>query len=272
MRVLVTGGTGTIGSAIVKHLISKQHEVVILSRDEYKQHRLRQEIGDSTKFILGDIRSYDTLLDAMAGVDKCFHVAAMKHVSLCEENPYEAVQTNVIGTKNVIRTAKERLVSKVLAISTDKAVNPISVLGGTKFIMEKLLKAEKNEPPFVTKFASIRFGNIFDSRGSVFDVWKRQAALGEPITITDSRATRYFISIDKAVFAAYKAMLAFQGGETFIVDCGDPVNISGLAHKLYPEEGRTFVYSGLKAGERLHEELFSSNETPEFGPEGLMVV
>lgn len=253
MRVLVTGGTGSIGSAIVRKLAGDDDEVIVFSRDEYKQHELKQELGNRVKFIIGDIRSQEALSKALRGVYLCFHTAAMKHVPICEENPYEAVQTNIIGTQNLINAAIENNVAGVLAISTDKAVHPTSVLGCSKLIMERLLKSSSTK---YTKFASIRFGNILNSRGSVLQTWQKQVKKNMPVTVTDDRATRYFIEIETAVSASIEAAAVMQGGEVFIADCGKPRRIYDMAKAISSDT----VTTGLRAGERLHEELVASNE------------
>lgn len=254
--VLVVGGTGSIGSAIVRELAKcdGSGRVIVFSRDEYKQHELREEVGRfAVEFIIGDVRSSNSLNNALRGVNYCFHTAAMKHVSICEENPFEAVQTNVIGTENLINAAIANKVYRVLAISTDKAVTPVSVLGSTKLLMEKLLKVRSS---YHSKLSSIRFGNILNSRGSVIPLWKKQAANGEPVTVTDARATRYFIEVEEAVKACFQAMEVMKGGETFVVDCGEPINIYDMAKKI----SAFTVTTGLRPGERLHEELFTAGE------------
>lgn len=254
-RVLITGATGSIGSAIVRHIVkTRNNSVVVFSRDEFKQHELKQELKDyDVEYIIGDVRSFDSINSAMRGINVCFHTAAMKHVSICEENPFEAVKTNVVGTENLIRAALANGVYRVLAISTDKAVNPISVLGCTKLLMERLLK-ERN--CYSNKLSSIRFGNILGSRGSVLDIWVKQAANGEPITVTVGHPTRYFIEIDEAVKACLKAIDIMRGGETFVVDCGEPKDIYEMAKKV----SSNVIITDLRSGERLHEELYTTSE------------
>src|SRR3989344_3001441 len=176
--IIITGGTGTIGSEIVRHLLNTHaSQIRIYSRDEHKQHELQQELGrdDRLRFLIGDIRDKDRMDFAFHGVDICFHTAALKHVPFCEYNPFEAIKTNIIGTQNVIDLALKHNLEKVVAISTDKAVNPTSVLGTSKLMMEKLITAgnaiigDKQ-----TRFASVRFGNVLSSRGSVLPIWLRQ--------------------------------------------------------------------------------------------------
>lgn len=258
--VLVTGGTGSIGSAIVREL-KNDNFVTVFSRDEHKQHELKQEWGKQVKFILGDVRSFEDINAALRGVDRCYHVAAMKHVTLCEENPFEAVKTNIVGTQNLINAAIANKVCGVLAISTDKAVHPTSVLGCTKLVMERLLKAAPRHVG-ATKFASIRFGNILNSRGSVIPLWKKQVEDGSPVTVTDEHATRYFMSIEEAVKQALGAMVLMEGGEVFIADCGKPRRIIDMAKEFATKTLSQIEITGLRPGERLHEELVASNERP----------
>ncbi len=269
-RTLVVGGTGSIGSAIVRHaLILGQDGVTVFSRDEHKQHELKQEFGDKVKFIIGDVRSSTALNKALRGVNWCFHTAAMKHVTSCEENPFEAVKTNIIGTENLINAAIANEVENVLAISTDKAVHPTSVLGCSKLIMERLLKAANGLSS--TKFASIRFGNILNSRGSVIPLWKKQIENGGPVTVTDENATRIFLDIDEAVKGAFEAILVMKGGEVFVVSCLTPKRILDMAKEICGDT--PIEITGLRPGERLHEELVASNERVKLSNgRGLLVV
>lgn len=255
--VLVTGGTGSIGSAIVHELIKRSvRQVLVFSRDEFKQHELRQELKHfPVKFIIGDVRSYEALHNALDGVDIVFHTAAMKHVSICEDNPFEAVQTNILGTQNLIRAANSKMVEKVLAISTDKAVNPTSVLGCSKLLMERMLKASNSH----VKFSSIRFGNIIGSRGSVIPLWKKQIEAGGPMTVTHEDAYRYFIDVEKAVAGAFKAVEYMQGGETFIVDA-ELENVLTMAKKVRDGADNPIMITGLHVGEKISEELMTSEE------------
>lgn len=272
MKFLVSGATGSIGSAIVRRLITLGYtNIVAFSRDEHKQHEIKQEFGDRVKFIIGDIRSSESINNAMLGVDWCFHTAAMKHVPICEENPFEAVRTNIIGTENLINAAIANKVQKVLAISTDKAVHPTSVLGCSKLIMERLLKVANASSS--TQLASIRFGNILNSRGSVLPLWKKQIADGGPVTVTDENATRIFLEIDEAVRGAFEAMTVMKGGEVFVVSCLTPKRILDMAKEICGDT--PIKITGLRPGERLHEELVASNERPKLssnGSYGLLVV
>lgn len=270
--VLVTGSTGSIGSALVRKLVECAGKVIVFSRDEYKQHELKQELEHfGVKFIIGDVRSFESINSALCGVNYCFHVAAMKHVSICEENPFEAVKTNIIGSENLINAAIANKVYRVLAISTDKAVHPTSVLGCTKLIMERLFK---NKSSYSTKFASIRFGNILNSRGSVIPLWKKQIADGGPVTVTDENATRIFLDIDEAVKGAFEAMSVMRGGETFIVNGNKlPQRVLNMAKEICGDTPIKVI--GLRPGERLHEVLVASNERPKLssnGSYGLLVV
>lgn len=254
---LVTGGTGTIGRQIVKKLLNVDFDVTIFSRDEHKQYEMKHELArkDRVKFIIGDVRDYSSLHSALRGIRYCFHAAALKHVPSCEEYPFEAVKTNIIGTQNLIEAAIDRGLYRVLAISTDKAVEPSSALGASKLLMEKLIKAA---PQFPTKFASIRFANVLNSRGSVLPLWQEQARKGGPLTVTDKKAMRYFISIEDAVDRAIEVFVAFEGGETFILNNSGPKNIYTMAEEI--ANGLPIKITGLRPGEKLVEKLISEEE------------
>src|SRR3989338_5094048 len=219
--VLVTGGTGSIGSEIVRQLLkTKARQIRIFSRDEHKQHELQNELGGDTRlrFLIGDIRDKERMDFAFQDVDIVFHAAALKHVSVCEYNPFEAVKTNIIGTQNVIENALRHNVEKVLAISTDKAADPGSVLGASKLMMERLVTAANATIGGKrTRFASVRFGNVLNSRGSVIPIWKKQIDEGKDVTITDLRATRFLMQIPDAVRLVFAALEHMQGGEIFVL-------------------------------------------------------
>lgn len=266
--VIVTGGTGTIGSEIVRQLLkSKARQIRIFSRDEHKQHELKIELPKDKRlrYLIGDIRDKERLDFAFQGADICLHAAALKHVPICEYNPFEAVKTNVVGTQNIIDVALQNDLEKVLAISTDKAADPASVLGASKLMMERLITAANaTAGTRRTRFASVRFGNVLDSRGSVASIWKRQIAEGGPVTVTDERATRFFMEIPEAVALVFSALEHMQGGEVFVLKMKNVRRIVEFAKDLikrYAEGKRIKIrLIGLRPGERLHETLLTADE------------
>lgn len=271
-KILVTGGTGSIGSEIFRSLLQYDPEVVrILSRDETKQFELMQEIGhlENIRFLIGDVRDRDRLGRAFEGIDIVFHAAAMKHVPACEYNPFEAVKTNVIGTQNVIESALDNEVEKVIAISTDKAASPINTMGATKLLAEKLIidanfyKGDKK-----TIFSCVRFGNVIGSRGSVIPLFEKQIRNGGPVTVTDPEMTRFIMTIPQAVDLVFKATKMAHGGEIFIfkmpvVKIGDLVKVMiwNLAPKYeYKPDSIQINTIGIRNGEKMHEHLMNEEE------------
>src|SRR3989344_3116781 len=267
--VLVTGGTGSIGSEIVRHLLkTKARQIRVFSRDEHKQHELKGELGHDKRlrFLIGDIRDKERMDFAFKGVDICFHAAALKHVPVCEYNPFEAVKTNIIGTQNIIDIALRHNIEKVLAISTDKAADPASVLGASKLMMERLITAAnatigQNR----TRFASVRFDNVLTSRGSVINLWRQQIAAGKPVTVTDERATRFFMEIPDAVQLVFSALSHMQGGEIFVLKMRPPRLVLDFAKDMIQKYGRgkqtQIKLIGLRPGEKLHETLLTEDES-----------
>ena len=257
-RILVTGGTGSIGSEIVRQLLHHGVKTVrVFSRDETKQYEMRQRCDDERlRFLIGDVRDLDRVRRAMDNIDYVFHVAAMKHVPACEYNPFEAVQTNVIGTQNVITAAAEKGVKTVLAISTDKAANPTSTMGATKLLAEKLITGAsryiKN-----TKYCCVRFGNILGSRGSIIPTIKNQLAQGKPITITDKRMTRFFITAQKAVEFGLARALDSPPGKIHVPKMKAMLVLDLI--EVLMESAPTIPWAiedvGIRPGEKLHEEL-----------------
>lgn len=265
--IIVTGGTGSIGSEIVRQLLkSGASKIRVYSRDEHKQYELRQEIAADPRvtFLLGDVRDKDRLDFAFQGVDICFHAAALKHVPFCEYNPFEALKTNAIGTQNVIDIAIRHNLEKVIAVSTDKAVNPESVLGASKLMMERLVAAAnltvgRNR----TRFACVRFGNVTDSRGSVTHLWRRQIEQGGPMTVTHKRVSRFFMEIPEAVGLIFDATRLMRGGEIFVLKMKKRL-IVDFARELIKKFGNdkkiAITFIGLRPGEKLDEELFTKEE------------
>lgn len=271
-KILVTGGTGSIGSVIVRRLLACDPKFIrILSRDESKQYQLMNEFNynDRLRFLIGDIREKDRLDTAMEDVDIVFHAAAMKHVLFCENDPFEAIKTNVIGTKNVIMSALGNKVKKVIGISTDKATDPISVMGCTKLLAEKLMLASyrfKGSKP--TKFCFVRFGNVLSTRGSILPLFYKQIRKGGPVTVTDEKMQRFFMSIDEAVGLVFKAAGLMQDGEIFVLKM-PVIRILDLAKAMieiyapqfgFKPEQIEIKFIGRKKGERYHEKLLSEDE------------
>jgi UDP-N-acetylglucosamine 4,6-dehydratase/5-epimerase len=217
--ILITGGSGSIGESITKKaLLDKAKLIRVFSNDENGLYEMESIYGNNKniEFIIGDIQNEDTVSEIVKGIDIVFHAAALKHVDRCELNPIEAINVNIIGTKNIAKSALDENVKKLILISTDKAVNPIGVMGATKLLGEKLLSAKttKNKS---TIFASVRFGNVFQSRGSILPRIEKQIKNGGPISLTDTRMKRFFMTKDDAVNLIISATQIAKGGETFVL-------------------------------------------------------
>ena len=265
-RILVVGGTGSIGSLIVERLLACDPAVIrVFSRDEAKQHRMRLRFGDRhhLRFLIGDIREKDRIHRAMENIDVVFHCAAMKHVYSCEYNPFEAVRTNVIGTQNVLESALDHDVDRVIFTSTDKAVNPSNVMGASKLVAERLVTAANNmRGTRRVVFANVRFGNVLFSSGSVIPVFREQIAAGGPLQLTDRRMTRFFMGPRRAVDLVLLAAQLARGGEIFVPKMR-ALRISDLADAMIEGAGcgRIPVEEiGIQPGEKLHEELITPEE------------
>jgi len=270
-KILVTGGTGCIGSEIVRNLLKYKPKVVrIFSNDEDATFRMMQELGKTGKrFLIGDIRDKERLIRAIEGIDIVYHAAALKHVPLCEYNPFEAIKTNVLGTQNVIEAALINDVDKVINISTDKAVNPINTMGATKLLAEKLIiDANFYKGLRRTIFSCVRFGNVLFSRGSVIPLFEEQIRQKRPMTITNPDMTRFMMSMSNTVDLVFKATLMAKGGEIFVLkmpviklsDLGD-VTIEIYAQKYgYKKEEIKKNVVGPRAGEKMFEELMTETE------------
>jgi UDP-N-acetylglucosamine 4,6-dehydratase/5-epimerase len=273
--ILVTGGTGSFGQAFVRHALSRgAARVAILSRDEYKQDTMRQAFGpdaERLRFFLGDIRDIERLTLACRGISIIVHAAALKQVPALEYNPLEAIRTNIYGSQNVILAALGTQVEKVLALSTDKAVNPINLYGATKLCMERLLLAANNYVGALgrPKFSFVRYGNVAGSRGSVIPLFRDKLAKGEPLPITDFRMTRFWITLPQAVQFVEDALGRMQGREVFVPHMPS-VRISELAaqlskmHSTTPESNGLALYRavevGLRPGEKIHEQVVGAHE------------
>jgi FlaA1/EpsC-like NDP-sugar epimerase len=272
-KILIIGGTGTLGQSLVKKILKENPKVIrIFSRDEYKQFLFQNEVGEQKKlrFLIGDVRNYDRVLNAMAGIDYVFHTAAMKHVPSCEYNPYEAVLTNIIGTNNVINAAIRQNVKKVVFTSSDKAISPTNNYGATKLTAERLItSAEYSKGASNTVFSSVRFGNVIGSRGSVIPLFKNQILTQKRVTITDLSMSRFMMTLTQATELTIKALQESKGGETFVLKM--PVIILNdllevildemcKKHNLIQEE-IIIQEIGLRPGEKMYEELMTSDES-----------
>jgi len=270
-KIFVTGGSGSVGTGIVHELIKyKPSTIRILSNDENSIFELRKKFGSSPPltYMVGDVRDIDRIKMAIRNIDIVFHAAAMKHIDICEENPFDAVKTNVIGTSNVIEASILEDVSKFIFISTDKATNPSSTLGASKLLAERLTQnAGSYRGLGKTIFAIVRFGNVLGSRGSVFQIFQDQLQKGKPLTVTDSRMTRFVMSISDAASLILKVTHIAKDGEIFILKMPS-VNIVDLAKTMvkvyksrFPKTKRQSIkISKVREQERLHEFLVTQNE------------
>jgi UDP-N-acetylglucosamine 4,6-dehydratase/5-epimerase len=234
--------------------------LAILSRDELKQHEMRSDgfDQDELRYFIGDVRDKDRLYRAMTGVDVVIHAAAMKQVPACEYNPLEAIATNVVGASNVIEAAIDAGVKKVMAISTDKAVNPVNLYGATKLAAEKLIvQANSYSSPDGTKFSSARYGNVLGSRGSVIPVFMKQRESGK-VTITDPRMTRFWITLHQGVRFVANCIEQMHGGEVFVPKLPS-MSLKDLAEAIAP--GCAMEEIGIRGGEKLHEALINEDES-----------
>jgi UDP-N-acetylglucosamine 4,6-dehydratase/5-epimerase len=260
--VLVTGGTGSFGKKFAEVMLEEYHpkKLIIFSRDELKQHQMRMSgFNDaSMRYFIGDVRDLRRLRRAMNGVDVVVHAAALKQVPACEYNPIEAIMTNIIGARNVIDAALDTNVKKVLAIGTDKAVNPINLYGATKLCAEKLfVQSNAYAGGGVPKFSCTRYGNVVGSRGSVIPVFKKQRESGT-ITVTDKRMTRFWLTLEQGVRFVISCIERMRGGEVFVPKIPS-MRIMDLAEAVAP--GCEIEFMGIRSGEKLHEVLVSRDES-----------
>jgi UDP-N-acetylglucosamine 4,6-dehydratase/5-epimerase len=258
--LLITGATGSFGSAFIRAVLARYdvEAVRAFSRDELKQSQLERQLGDDRlRLLLGDVRDRDRMRLASRGVDVIVHAAALKQVPACEYNPFEAVQTNVIGAQNVISAAIDNDVPLTIGLSTDKAVNPVNLYGATKLCAEKLFaQAMAYAGGGPSHFACVRYGNVLGSRGSVVPMFREQAGTGV-VDVTDERMTRFWITLDQAVEFVLSCMGKVKGGEVFIPKIPS-MRVMDLAATLAPEAERRMV--GIRPGEKLHEVLLTEDE------------
>ena len=262
--VLVTGGTGSFGSTMVRRLLdSDVREVRVLSRDELKQHEMRQALGDPrVRFYLGDVRDEGSVDRASRGVDFVFHAAALKQVPSCEFFPIEAVKTNVLGSANVIEAANSNGVQSVVCLGTDKAAYPVNAMGMSKAMMEKVAQAfARNNPTASTTVSTVRYGNVMMSRGSVIPLFIGQARAGRPMTVTDPDMTRFLMSLDEAVELVEHAFAHAQLGDLFVRKA-PASTVHDLARGVAQALGVEPVVKviGTRHGEKLYETLATREE------------
>ncbi|HEY62594.1 MAG TPA: UDP-N-acetylglucosamine 4,6-dehydratase (inverting) [Anaerolineae bacterium] len=261
-NVLVTGGTGSFGKKFVEIMLKEFHpaKLIIYSRDELKQHEMRGSGFNhpSLRYFIGDVRDLPRLRRAMRGVDIVVHAAALKQVPACEYNPMEAVKTNILGSSNVVDASLDEGVKKVLALSTDKAVNPVNLYGATKLAAEKLIiQSNAYAGGRETRLSCVRYGNVVGSRGSVVPVFLRQRDKGR-LTITDERMTRFWLSLEQGARFVIRCIEQMEGGEVFVPKIPS-MKVFDLARTIAPNaELRTI---GIRPGEKLHEVLISRDES-----------
>ena len=262
-EILVTGGTGSFGQRFIRTVIERYRprRVIVFSRDELKQFEMSQSVnGPQMRYFLGDVRDADRLRQAFRGVDIVVHAAAMKQVPASEENPMECIRTNIHGAENVIRAAIENEVEKVIALSTDKAANPINLYGATKLASDKLFVAANNVTGgHRTRFSVVRYGNVSGSRGSVLPFFRKLIADGAvDLPITDERMTRFWITLDEGVDFVLNGFRRMQGGEIFVPKIPS-MRVVDLAQALAPDLPTRLI--GIRPGEKLHEVMCPADDS-----------
>lgn len=284
-RIVITGGTGSLGRALVAQLLSgalgAPRAVVVFSRDEAKQHEMRLEhlrltaatdeviyAQHALRFVIGDVRDYATVCSVLRDTDVVVNAAAMKQVPTCEYVPYEAIRTNVIGTQNIIRAIQECSlpVEVVVGVSTDKAVKPINVYGMTKALQERLLCAANLSCP-ATRFACMRYGNVLCSRGSVVPLFNDQIRRGGPVTITSPEMTRFLLSLDQAVDTVLHVISEAKAGEIWVRQVPS-ARMTDLASVMIGNKDIRLATTGIRPGEKTHEVLISEAELDRTRTEG----
>lgn len=259
--VLITGGTGSFGKKFVQVMMEEYHpaKLIVFSRDELKQLEMRMSGWDrpNIRYFIGDVRDYQRLRRAMHGVDIVVHAAALKQVPACEYNPMEAIKTNILGSSNVIEAALDAGVKKVMALSTDKAVNPVNLYGTTKLAAEKLfIQSNAYAAGTATRFSCVRYGNVVGSRGSVIPIFLLQRPNGK-LTITDTRMTRFWLTLEQGVHFVIRCIEQMHGGEVFVPKIPS-TRVVDLAKAIAPQAEWEVI--GIRPGEKLHEVLINEDE------------
>lgn len=261
--ILITGGTGSFGKRFVQKVLTEYDpaRLIVYSRDELKQYEMSQVFNDKRmRYFIGDVRDLARLNSAMAGVDICIHAAALKHVPIAEYNPIECIKTNINGASNVIEACLQNDVSHIIALSTDKAANPINLYGATKLCSDKLFISANNiKGSKKTRFSVVRYGNVVGSRGSVIPLFKKLIAQGvKELPITDERMTRFFITLDDGVNFVIKNLSRMHGGEVFVPKIPS-MKIIDLARALAPDIPTRVI--GIRPGEKLHEVMIPNDDS-----------
>jgi UDP-N-acetylglucosamine 4,6-dehydratase/5-epimerase len=259
--ILVTGGTGSFGKKFIQILLAEKHpaKVIVFSRDELKQHEMLVGGFDhpNLRYFIGDVRDQQRLKRAMNSVDIVIHAAALKQVPACEYNPLEAIKTNILGSSNVIEAALDAGVERVMALSTDKAVNPVNLYGATKLSAEKLfIQSNAYAGGVATRFSCVRYGNVVGSRGSVIPIFIKQRETGK-LTITDSRMTRFWLTLEQGARFVIRCTEQMHGGEVFVPKIPS-THIVDLANVIAPQAELEVI--GIRPGEKLHEVLINEDE------------
>jgi UDP-N-acetylglucosamine 4,6-dehydratase/5-epimerase len=259
--ILLTGGTGSFGQKFTE-IILKEYcpkRLVIFSRDELKQHEMKMSgfNQENLRYFIGDVRDAERLRRAMHGIDLVVHAAALKHVPACEYNPFEAVRTNIHGAQNIIDAALDTGIKKVLALSSDKAVNPVNLYGATKLVAEKVfVQGNAYSGGAEARFSCVRYGNVVGSRGSVIPLFLKQRPTGT-VTITDDRMTRFWITLDQGVRFVIRCIEDMRGGEVFVPRIPS-MKVTDLKEAIAPDCSSQII--GIRPGEKLHEVLLSTDE------------
>ncbi len=263
-NILITGGTGSFGHAFVRTCLERftPNKLIVFSRDELKQHEMAQEFSEAEhgcmRYFIGDVRDVDRLEMAMRGVDVVIHAAALKQVPAAEYNPFECIRTNVHGAENIVQAATRVAVPKVIALSTDKAANPVNLYGASKLASDKIFVAANNMSAGDARFSVVRYGNVIGSRGSVVPFFQNLLANGaKQLPITDSRMTRFWITIDHGVDFVLSSLEMMQGGEIFVPKIPS-MKITELANVLAPGVPHEIV--GIRPGEKLHETMITTDD------------
>ncbi len=260
--VLITGGTGSFGKKFIEIMLKEYHpaKIIVYSRDELKQHEMRVAGFNhpSLRYFIGDVRDLQRLERAFQGVDIVIHAAALKQVPACEYNPMEAIKTNILGSSNVVDAALNSGVKQVIALSTDKAVNPVNLYGATKLAAEKLVvQSNAYAGGRALRLSCVRYGNVVGSRGSVVPMFIKQRQNGGKVTITDDRMTRFWISLEQGVRFVIRCTEEMHGGEVFVPKIPS-MSLIDLAKAVAPEAQVDII--GIRPGEKLHEVLISDDE------------
>jgi len=261
-NILVTGGTGSFGKEFVRTVLDcySPQRLIVYSRDELKQFEMQQTFSQGCmRYFIGDVRDLSRLTMAMRGVDIVIHAAALKQVPAAEYNPMECIKTNVLGAQNVIEASIANEVEKVIALSTDKAANPINLYGATKLCSDKLFVSANNiSGKSRTRFAVVRYGNVVGSRGSVIPLYRKLASEGQPLPITDVRMTRFWITLQQGVVFVIQSLVLMRGGEVFVPKIPSS-RIIDIAEAFAPQKEHTII--GIRPGEKLHEVMCPADDS-----------